>query len=400
MEFKAEKIVKHEIADSLDSSQAFEGPEKTLRLYFKSAGNFKNGLLDVPREEWEAMLELVKCKVLSVVIHPQVHAYVLSESSLFIYPDSLLLKTCGTTTLLEGLPAILDIVTRRSSTLNVLPDANAVIYSRRSYFNPDKQPHPHSCWNDEVHRLKNVFNGPAFASHFGVNRDERWHLFTQCSSAYASASANRNAKSDSRLSKGWMELMMTDLDPDLASRFHSHRPVDGFGPSMEDSVVSLDSVDSQCSSVGAIPDDDEPGHMLGNVMTRTTQIDGIYRTSKQIIDSFAFSPCGYSCNGLLLDQGDCFTIHVTPERGWSYASFETNVANPGTVEPGLTQQTVVERVLTLFEPAKFTLVTCSSEREKVVDAATLFGGGKYVCTSEAHFDTGDVELLQMTFTLV
>ena len=38
------------------------------------------------------------------------------------------------------------------------------------------------------------------------------------------------------------------------------------------------------------------------------------------IDDFVFEPCGYSMNGL---QGAAASsIHVTPEEGWSYASFE------------------------------------------------------------------------------
>ena len=38
------------------------------------------------------------------------------------------------------------------------------------------------------------------------------------------------------------------------------------------------------------------------------------------IDDYVFEPCGYSMNGL--EGALASSIHVTPEEGWSYASFE------------------------------------------------------------------------------
>ena len=104
----------------------FEGPEKLLELWF--APNVESlpecqramvergtrlggriGLRRVPKSTWESMLDLVKCKVLSVETSPDVDAYLLSESSMFVYPHKLILKTCGTTTLLFGLDRLLRI---------------------------------------------------------------------------------------------------------------------------------------------------------------------------------------------------------------------------------------------------------------------------------------------------
>ena len=73
------------------------------------AGVEAGGLKSVDPELWKEMLDLVNCKVLSIVESEHVDAYLLSESSMFIFPHKLILKTCGTTTLLCGLPKILDI---------------------------------------------------------------------------------------------------------------------------------------------------------------------------------------------------------------------------------------------------------------------------------------------------
>ena len=43
-----------------------------------------------------------------------------------------------------------------------------------------------------------------------------------------------------------------------------------------------------------------------------------------LIDDYLFEPCGYSMNGLDA-SGGFYTIHVTPEKEGSYASFETNI---------------------------------------------------------------------------
>ena len=54
-----------------------------------------------------------------------------------------------------------------------------------------------------------------------------------------------------------------------------------------------------------------------------TSVSGIGSLLPNVtIDDWAFAPCGYSMNGLR--DGFYYTIHITPEDVYSYASFETN----------------------------------------------------------------------------
>jgi S-adenosylmethionine decarboxylase len=83
--------------DPLSSPGPFEGPEKLLEVWFAPSpdalpvssssstkpgrrgneGQEYRGLRNVPREVWEEMLDIVKCKVLSVVEGDEIDAYLL-----------------------------------------------------------------------------------------------------------------------------------------------------------------------------------------------------------------------------------------------------------------------------------------------------------------------------------
>ena len=58
----------------------------------------------------EEMLLLAKCEIISCMKNSEIDAYVLSESSLFISKRRMILKTCGTTTPLDCIERIIDLV--------------------------------------------------------------------------------------------------------------------------------------------------------------------------------------------------------------------------------------------------------------------------------------------------
>src|SRR6266508_3544948 len=68
------------------TSAPFEGPEKLLEIWFAPSASDvahiggpdgKVGLRAVPKQIWEDMLQIVKCKVLSVIEGTEMDAYLL-----------------------------------------------------------------------------------------------------------------------------------------------------------------------------------------------------------------------------------------------------------------------------------------------------------------------------------
>ena len=168
------------------------GPEKLLEVWFSASSDTLPvstaavGLKNVPTSAWKEMLELVNCQVLSIVESEQVDAYLLSESSMFVFPHKLILKTCGTTTLLCGLPKILELaaevagfphsVAGAASGMNVAATPYRVFYSRKNFLFPDRQVGPHRSWRDEVKSLDRLFYGGS-AYLIGKMNGEHWYLY-------------------------------------------------------------------------------------------------------------------------------------------------------------------------------------------------------------------------------
>ncbi len=73
------------------------------------------------------------CCIVSHMANEDFDAYVLSESSLFVYPERLTLKTCGTTQLLAAVPLLLQL----AESLDMC--ACRTKYSRASFLFPEKQ---------------------------------------------------------------------------------------------------------------------------------------------------------------------------------------------------------------------------------------------------------------------
>uniref|UniRef100_A0A060TBN8 adenosylmethionine decarboxylase n=1 Tax=Blastobotrys adeninivorans TaxID=409370 RepID=A0A060TBN8_BLAAD len=393
-EFPAAKYVNHELSMTLDSTDAFEGPEKLLEIWYAPskdllAGGLKSpkGLRAIPRTRWEEVLDHVHCKVLSVVQTEEMDAYVLSESSLFVFPHKVILKTCGTTTTLAGIAPLQDAVAQY---VGYPRDKQPwrVFYSRKSFMFPERQVHPHTSWADEVAFLDAHYdNGTAYI--IGNVNADHWYLYAtrpQYFDPELRLPVNGvDLRSNVKLNDQTLEILMTDLSPVHASQFFTERL-----PTVSDGT---DSMASSVSSLGAEADDSDPGHVLGNVVTKSTGIDQIYPTEQQIVDSFCFSPCGYSCNGLV-KEGYYFTIHVTPERHCSYASFETNVPPS---HYGMNDLDVLDKVVEIFRPGKFSVTLFDSEDNSLLTKKMPIHLASYKRTEKISYELDGYNLVFLSF---
>lgn len=401
------------------------GPEKLLEVWFAPSADALPvdasplGLKAVNKETWESMLDMVHCKVLSVLESDTVDAYLLSESSMFVFPHKLILKTCGTTTLLLGLQRLLHIAaahagfpfSNASSVDNIRAAATPyrVFYSRKNFLFPDKQRGPHRSWKQEVKYLDDMFShGSAYM--VGKMNGDHWYLYLTPPNqeltppitpqsetndvAMIEDGANGLAESSGdEYVDETLEILMTDLDPENAKQFFlSHASAvacdkmaaenkarctfsaEAASEPVEEVDVFSNGSDSDLHDGDVkTPEMDEAltteGHALGTVISDNCGLADVYPASvypEARIDAYLFGPCGFSANGVVPappsnaednkngenKAAHYFTVHVTPEDGFSFASFETNV--PGG-QKGRATADIIEHVVNIFKPGRFSV---------------------------------------------
>ncbi|XP_011008996.1 PREDICTED: S-adenosylmethionine decarboxylase proenzyme-like isoform X2 [Populus euphratica] len=284
------------------SAIGFEGYEKRLEITYFEPGIFDDpegkGLRSLSKPQLDEILGPAECTIVDSLSNDYVDSYVLSESSLFVYPYKIIIKTCGTTKLLLSIPTILKLADTLS--LNV----RSVRYTRGSFIFPGAQSYPHRSFSEEVAVLDGFFGKLGLASKAyimgGLDKPQKWHVYS--------------ASADSALSHDLIytiEMCMTGLDREKASVFYK----------------------TQSSSASAMTDDSGIRKIL---------------PASNICD-FEFEPCGYSMNSI--EGAAISTIHVTPEDGFSYASFEAAGYDLKVVS--LNQ--LVDRVLACFQSSEFSI---------------------------------------------
>lgn len=278
----------------------FEGAEKLLEVRFgEGAGDLRR----LGRQDLEEILTLARCEIISTISNGSMTAHVLSESSLFVDKNRIVLKTCGTTSPLDCLPRLLEMAREVAGQAGI----ERIIYSRKNFEEPGLQPSPHRCWGQEALRLRSLFQTGSAYSLGPINRD-CWHFFTM---------DNRQGvwRPEQKL-----ELMMTDLEQEKMEVFHQ--------------AVSRDGPDAR----------------------KRSGIDQLL--PGMVMDDFLFQPFGYSMNGIAEDSSgdpgiEYMTIHVTPQPSCSYASFETTSSS--------CSLQLVRQVLNIFRPGSFILSFYATE---------------------------------------
>lgn len=331
------------------SAIGFEGYEKRLEISFSDPGLFADpggkGLRSLSKDQLDEILKPAECTIVSSLSNDLVDSYVLSESSLFVYSYKIIIKTCGTTKLLLSIPPILKLADTVS--LHV----KSVRYTRGSFIFPGAQLFPHRNFSEEVAVLDSYFGELGSGSKAyvmgGIDRTQKWHVY--------SASVESIASHDGPVYT--LEMCMTGLDKKRSSVFFK----------------------TQSSSAA--------------MMTDVSGIRKILPDSE--ICDFDFDPCGYSMNAI--EQDAISTIHVTPEDGFSYASFE---AVGYDFKAGMDLGDLLHRVLACFEPTEFSVALHASDDVKGLDSSFSMEVKGYGCEERSYevFGSGGGSLVYHSFT--
>ncbi|KAF6145212.1 hypothetical protein GIB67_041407 [Kingdonia uniflora] len=315
----------------------FEGFEKRLELQFTGDDpNIGIGLRGLDFELLEEVLNEVQCTVVSAVGNLHFDAYVLSESSLFVYPTKIIIKTCGTTQLLKSIPPML------SHALDMGLSVCGCRYTRGSFIFPKTQPFPHNSFGEEVLYLEESLPSNLCCRKASVMPSKKlthsWHVYS------ASEGCNDVDQVGMHADVFTIEVCMTELDRVLACKFFQGEGSIGSG-----------------------------GDVTGRLMTKLTGINEI--NPKAIICDFGFDPCGYSMNGI--DGVHYSTIHVTPEDGYSYASFECVMPNDDYHKVGQ----VLKKVVQVFGPSVMSISTTSANEDVTLHVRDAMEPLGLVCRS-------------------
>jgi len=295
----------------LEDIPGFEGPEKKIEVDYILSSQTPEGLRKVPVDDWKILLTEINCTILSHIENEFCDAYILSESSLFVFASKVIIKTCGQITLLKCLPLLLEYGTR----VNAIE--TRVSFSRRNLLFPDEQFSPHTSFDEEVLYLKQHFpTGDAYI--FGSKNCDHHYMFVY---------HNENVALPSKAPHS-IEVLMTGLDRKVMRQFYR-----------DDNFVSVEE------------------------LTERSKIQSLFKKTA-IIDAHAFEPLGFSLNGL---ESDCYaTLHITPQPECSYVSFETTDVD------FKASHDLVAKVIDIFRPEAFTVLVISESMPFEVGAFSNF----------------------------
>ena len=263
-----------------NSSTFFEGAEKTFTITFSSLPS----LLSVTKEKWQVLLTHAKCQILSVLSNSFLNAFILSESSLFVWRDKLLIKTCGKTNLIAFFSNLintpLNFFDKAWSREKLKSFVQQVRFSRPFYIKPEDQPENHRTFENESQSIREIVKesiekeDPQF---YETNINNKWFSLTY------------EKEEGKKINQEILETAFYGLAEEFAAVYFNTKDI--------------------------------------NVILNQLHLKELF--PEFALDYFIFDPCGFSANGI--KDSFYYTIHVTPEKGFSYFSLETNFLNDGEV---------------------------------------------------------------------
>jgi len=282
----------------LEDIPGFEGPEKKIEVDYLISSQIPEGLRKISVDDWKILLTEINCTILSHIENEFCDAYILSESSLFVFPSKVIIKTCGQITLLKCLPLLLEY----GNKVNAVE--TRVSFSRRNLLFPDEQLSPHTSFDEEVLYLKQHFpKGDAYV--FGSKNCDHHYMFVYHNEEVALPSKPPHS----------LEILMTGLDRKIMKQFYR-----------DSNFVSVEE------------------------LTQRSRIQSLFRETGKV-DAHAFEPLGFSLNGL---EGEMYsTMHITPQPECSYVSFETTDVDFAV------SHDLVAKVIDIFQPESFTVLVIS-----------------------------------------
>jgi S-adenosylmethionine decarboxylase len=169
----------------------FEGSEKKLEVVvtpdFPPLRSLGDGA-------WRGVVEAAGAKILSVMRSEHCDAYLLSESSLFVFDDWFVLITCGQTTLVDAVQQLLRLIPTESIAF--------LVYERKNEHFPEHQP---TTFQQDARRLQTMLPGRALC--FGDEHGRYVQMFH-------TIRPYTPEKNDPTL-----EVLMHVIDQEVAARF-------------------------------------------------------------------------------------------------------------------------------------------------------------------------------------
>eukprot|EP00282_Hemiselmis_andersenii_P023705 CAMPEP_0171998048 /NCGR_PEP_ID=MMETSP1041-20130122/1022_1 /TAXON_ID=464988 /ORGANISM="Hemiselmis andersenii, Strain CCMP439" /LENGTH=209 /DNA_ID=CAMNT_0012651383 /DNA_START=322 /DNA_END=948 /DNA_ORIENTATION=- len=190
----------------------FEGSEKKMEICFVPEDGthvseipWDAGMRTYRRQHWDEVVGLLNGCILLEDVEEHYDVYLISESSLFVYKDRVVILTCGTTTLLKTLSEILGSAERVGLKVSYFQ------YSRKNFLFPEEQVYPHSSFDQEVQYMSQIFeDGRPHV--FGPLTTDHWCVFV-------ADRIERGVGKETVDKEQTLNVYMYDIDAEVAQLF-------------------------------------------------------------------------------------------------------------------------------------------------------------------------------------